>query len=229
MFKFTAILALALTVASTQASVNLPKVLIVGDSISLGYTSVLRSALQGKFSVTHACGEISGGRCNNGRSDIILNKMKNYYAHGDVDVTTFNIGIHDMSVAPKAANSDLPCSAKPRMVPPTEYSQNLDTIFDFLAKHSRLVIWIDTTTLPARMCAAESLDQYNKIAEEIARKHNFYVLHVDSTGHDKVGIHFTSQGYNNLGTQISRCILTAWAKASNRSCIAPASAKHESQ
>ena len=216
--KLQSIFVAAIFAACTPAAYCQPSVRIAGDSISLGYTAVVADDLKGKFTVAHQCGNGTTGHCNNGHTEVIRRTVHNYFKTGDVDVMVMNAGIHDMSVRPKALHDGLPCIQKPRVVPLPKYESNLNAIFDYLAKHSKVVIWIDTTTLPPNTCASKSLDTYNQVAEHVARSHHFYILRLDSVGHDAEGIHFTENGYTALGKQVAGCIVTAWSGLSTEKC-----------
>lgn len=195
-----------------------PSVLVAGDSISLGYTPVVKSNLEGQFTVAHACGDGAEGHCNNGHAGIIRRTMVNYFAKGNYDVVTVNSGIHDMSILPKAIRMSGPCSSKPRVTPIGKYYEDMQAIFAYFKKYARVVIWVDTTTLPDNMCAAQSLQSYNDMAERAARDNGVYILHIVSKYHDAEGIHFTSEGYDFIGKQVSDCIVTAWTSETTDSC-----------
>lgn len=218
MLKYTMVLIIFAGIASAQATSTIPKVLVLGDSISLGYTPVIQKNLESRFSVTHGCGAGETKRCNNGFAALIVARLPQFFAKGDSDIVTFNTGIHDMSVSVRGLKDGLPCAQKSRITPIDKYRSDLNTIFDYLTKHSKIVIWIDTTTLPSYMCAAASLKEYNTAAEQVAQEHGAYILHTISVDHDAAGIHFTSLGYEKIGTQISDCIITAWTKRSTDDC-----------
>ena len=66
----------------------LPRVLLIGDSVSRGYTQAVRKALAGKANVHRApenCGPTANG----------LRKIDIWLADGKWDVIHFNFGIHD--------------------------------------------------------------------------------------------------------------------------------------
>ena len=207
----------ALPFYSLAATAPFPTVKVVGDSISKGYLPTVQKLLHGKFEVSHACGNPKLTNCNNGQTNVILNNINSYFVSGAPDIVTFNSGIHDMSKALTALK--MPCSVAKEMTPPEKYYQNLSKIADYLKDHAKKVIWIDTTTLPASMCASSHLEQYNSIGEKVAQEHNFYILRIDSKYHDKSGIHFTSNGYAALGKQVSECIALAWSDSQSKQCF----------
>ena len=152
--------------AKDETSRHWPKAVIIGDSISNVYTHYVQTDLKGKASVSHACGKIKHGNCNNGQTWTILDNMHYYFVDGDPDIITYNSGVHDFSSYPGTA-PHTPCSERSLRTPPEKYFQNMNAIADYLQKHGRIVIWIDTTTIVAKnSCANEKLrEQYNGLAE----------------------------------------------------------------
>src|SRR5262249_4795155 len=67
----------------------LPRVLLIGDSISIGYTVPARKLLQGKANV-HRIPE-NGGPTSNGSA-----KLDKWLGDGKWDVIHFNWGLHDL-------------------------------------------------------------------------------------------------------------------------------------
>ena len=190
-----------------------PLVEQISDSVGLGSEPAVRADLSGSFRVAHACGSGQYGVCNNGSTITILANMAHYFDRGDVDVVTFNSGIHDMTF-------DNGCSSLPR-VPESQYFENVSKILSYLSQHAKVVIWIDTTTIiSTTTCATNStVDSYNHFADEAARQHGAYRLHIDSRYHAKDGIHFTYLGYKLIGDQIANCIVIAWANEETDNCI----------
>jgi hypothetical protein len=77
------VLSLVATLAAT-----LPRVLLIGDSVSRGYTQAVRTALAGKANVHRApanCGPTASG----------IKNIEVWLGDGKWDVIHFNFGIHD--------------------------------------------------------------------------------------------------------------------------------------
>jgi len=84
-----------------QDDPKLPRVLLIGDSVSRGYTQAVRRALAGKANVHRApanCGPTATG----------LKKMDVWLGDGKWDVIHFNFGIHDRAALPLAPFQQLP-------------------------------------------------------------------------------------------------------------------------
>jgi acyl-CoA thioesterase-1 len=72
---------------------GLPRVLLIGDSISIGYTVTVRKALAGQANV-HRIPE-NGADTANG-----LKKIESWLVGSPWDVIHFNWGLHDLKVTP---------------------------------------------------------------------------------------------------------------------------------
>lgn len=102
---------------------KLPRVLLIGDSVSRGYTLAARKALAGRANVHRApenCGPTSNG----------LKKLDVWLGGGKWDVIHFNFGIHD------------------RATKPADYEQHLEAIVTRLKATGARVIWASTTPIP---------------------------------------------------------------------------------
>ncbi|MEI7730728.1 MAG: SGNH/GDSL hydrolase family protein [Verrucomicrobiota bacterium] len=174
---------------------KLPRVLLIGDSVSRGYTLATRKALAGKANVHRApenCGPSANG----------LKKLDIWLAGGKWDVIHFNFGIHDR--AAKAA----------------EYEQRLDAIVTRLKATGAKVIWASTTPIPPDTkdgpAAAEAIVEKNRLAAQVMAKHGvatddlftFITPHLAKVQNPK-DVHFSMEGYDLLGKQVATSIEAA--------------------
>jgi acyl-CoA thioesterase-1 len=197
---------------------GLPRVLLIGDSISMGYTLPVREALKGRANVHHPpenCGATERG----------LTKLDAWLGDGKWDVIHFNFGLHDLKYLDKDGQYVLP--TKGTVVATTEqYALNLRTIVARLKKTGAKLIFATTTPVPPRTLGriTGSDRRYNKAALEVMTAEN---VQVDDLGgyvrtiQDKLGpfapkpkkkpypqregdpqqpynVHFTEDGYNQL-------------------------------
>lgn len=101
-----------------------PNVLIIGDSISRGYTLAVRDALQGEADVFRAPE-------NCGSTDSALRKLDRWLAVAHpLDVIVFNFGIHDRGVSAEV------------------YRTNLERVVERLRATGAKLVWVSTTPLP---------------------------------------------------------------------------------
>lgn len=101
---------------------DLPRVLIIGDSISRSYTAPVRKKLQ-KNSNVHRI------PANGGNSTNLRGKLAEYLGDGKWDVIVYNFGIHD-------ANGK---------TPEKTYRENWTAITETLKRTGAKLIWVRTT------------------------------------------------------------------------------------
>src|SRR5882724_8383049 len=110
---------------------GLPRVLLIGDSISIGYTVNVQKALAGKASV-HRIPE-NGADTANG-----LKKIDSWLGDSHWDVIHFNWGLHDLKVTAQGEGQ----------VPIDAYEKNLATLVQRLKRTGAQLIWATTTPVP---------------------------------------------------------------------------------
>ncbi len=172
---------------------KLPRVLIIGDSISRGYTLPVRHALKGKVNLHRApanCGKLSYGIKS---LDVWLGDASNKW-----DVITFNFGIHD------------------RKTPDTTYTNELKTIVAKLQATGAKLIWVNTTPVPkgAAEYVEGNSERVNKLSGEIMAALNIPVVDLYSKVKDiptehKIAnnCHFRDGGYEILGAEVAAKIM----------------------
>ena len=178
-----------------QDDPKLPRVLLIGDSVSRGYTLAVRKAMAGKANVHRApenCGPTANG----------LKKLDIWLGVGKWDVIHFNFGIHD------------------RATPAADYEQRLDTIVTKLQATGAKVIWASTTPVPPDTkdgpAATRVIIEKNEIAARVAQKHGiatddlftFITPHLAKVQNPK-DVHFNGEGYDLLGAKVAESIESA--------------------
>src|SRR5262249_9056899 len=114
--------------APTQDDPKLPRVLLIGDSISIGYTPPARKLLAGTANVPRI--PTNGGPTING-----LKNLDKWLGDGKWDVIHFNWGLHDLRTDEKGKHQ----------VPLDEYEKNLRTLVKRLKATKAKLIWASTT------------------------------------------------------------------------------------
>jgi len=176
----------------------LPRVLLIGDSVSRGYTQAVRRALAGKANVHRApanCGPTATGIK---RIDAWLSS-----AGGDEawDVIHFNFGIHD------------------RNTPITDYTARLEQLIKRMQATGAALVWASTTPIPDNpktgQTAASIVDRNAAAAKLMADRgvaiddlFGFITPHLAEVQPPN-DVHFTGKGYDLLGRQVAESILTA--------------------
>jgi hypothetical protein len=119
-------------------------VLLIGDSISIGYTVAVRELLQGKANVHRI--PVNGGPTTNG-----LKHLQSWLGDAKWDVIHFNWGLHDLKyMGPNDTNlADPKAPGSRQQVPLPEYEQNLKQLVAQLQASGAKLIWCATTPVPA--------------------------------------------------------------------------------
>lgn len=171
---------------------KLPRVLLIGDSVSRGYTMAVRKALVGKANV-HRAPENCGGTANG------LKKLDVWLGDGKWDLIHFNFGLHD------------------RATPLADYGDRLEKMVARLQKTGAKLIWASTTPLPkdeAKKQTSDPIVERNAVAASVMQKHGigvddlfgFITPHV-ATAQNPKDVHFNAKGYELLGEQVAQSIL----------------------
>ena len=143
---------------------GLPRVLILGDSISMAYTPLVRKALAGKANVHRPpenCFDTNNG----------VRKLDTWLGAGKWDVIHFNFGLHDNNHLDPAGK--LVEVGSGRLVStPEQYGRNLREIVTRLKRTGAKLIFATTTPIPpgavGRVPGAERA--YNDVAVEVMRE-----------------------------------------------------------
>jgi hypothetical protein len=193
--------------------VRLPKVLIIGDSISIGYTRPLKEILNGKATVLHNPGNAEDS--GNG-----LKKLDAWLGDTKWDVIHFNHGLHDLKyVDENGKNANKQANAHLK-VEPDEYGKNLDAIVVRLKKTGAKLIFATTTPVPEGtskpLRMPDDVERYNKVALEVMKKHEVTVNDLHALVLPKLGewqrvkdVHYKAAGYRAMSEEAAAHILKA--------------------
>ncbi|MDG1131342.1 MAG: hypothetical protein P8N21_01485, partial [Opitutales bacterium] len=193
---------------SKPSGKDLPRVVLIGDSISVGYTPEVIHQLQDKAFVSRAkanCGDTNRG----------LAALDSWLGNTKWDLIHFNWGLHDLCYrnpeVKKVGNRDKVNGTQ--SVPLKQYRKNLETLVLRLKKTGAKLIWASTTMVPEGEIGRFAGDElkYNKIAGEIMQKQGVLIndLHQLSSSFDRSlfrkrgDVHFTPQGSALLGQQVA--------------------------
>ena len=201
--------------AAIEDDPDLPRVLLIGDSISIGYTLPVRERLEGVANVHRPptnCGPTTRGVES---LDAWLGDDPQSW-----DVIHVNFGLHDLKyVDEKKKNTTVEDGSY--QVPPEQYRRNLTNIIRRLKATGATVIWCSTTPVPEGSASrvAGDAEKYNAIAAEVMTEQNVDTndLHAFAASRlDKIqreaNVHFTPEGSAALADQVANAIQTALAK-----------------
>jgi lysophospholipase L1-like esterase len=194
--------------APVQDVAGLPRVLIIGDSISIGYQTPLREALQGKVNVHRPatnCGPTTRG----------VQSIDDWLGDGKWDVLHFNFGLHDVrhfDNAGKATSAD----QGHRQVSDADYEKNLETLVARMKKTGAKLIFATTTPVPPQSAGRIVGDEvkYNDIARRVMQKQNVAIDDLYAFALPRLAeiqlpanVHFKPEGSKQLAEQVAASIL----------------------
>jgi acyl-CoA thioesterase-1 len=183
---------------------HLPRVLLVGDSISIGYTVTVREMLEGKANL-HRVPENAGDTSRG------LEKLHIWFGDGEWDVIHFNWGLHDLK---RMKDGKLDSSGE-QVTSPEQYRENLERLVQRLKKTGAKLIWASTTPVPEGAGGRTKGDEvkYNEIAAGVMKKHgvptdDLYAFAIERLDEIQLpqNVHFTEEGSEALGKKVVESI-----------------------
>jgi acyl-CoA thioesterase-1 len=180
---------------------GLPRVLLIGDSISIGYTVRVRKALEGRANLHRPptnCGSTASG----------LGKIDEWLGKGKWDVIHFNWGLHDLKYLKPGKQN----------VPPAKYEANLTRLVKRLKQTGATLIWATTTPVPEKVKSGyarqpKDVDIYNEIALRVMKKHGVRIDDLHAVVQPDIerlrlpeNVHYTSKGYDALAKSVTQSI-----------------------
>ncbi len=193
---------------------GLPRILLIGDSISIGYTLPVRKLLAGKANVHRI-------PANARHTGIGLEKIHEWLGDGRWDVIHFNWGLHDLCY--RSTNAKTP-GRKDKLngkldLTFEEYQQNLRKLVTILKSTGAELIWASTTPVPDGEPGRFKGDEikYNEAAEKIMKENGVMINDLYAHVLPKLSriqqpngnVHFTTEGSEYLAKKVSANILKA--------------------
>ena len=206
-----------------QVDEKLPDVLLLGDSISIGYTLEVRRLLRGRANVFRPM-QANGKRPDNcGDTTIGLKNLDRWLGDRRWRVIHFNWGLWDLcyrNPASKSQGNRDKVNGK-LSTTPADYERQLDQLVTRLKATGATLIWASTTRVPEGEPGRFPGDdaKYNAIAARVMARHGVAVndLHALSSSFApdlfvKPGdVHFTPKGSQRLAAQVAERIGAALA------------------
>jgi len=208
------LLILVLTITSlysNEKSEHLPKVLIIGDSISIGYTPIVKKELENKAIVTRHKG-------NAGPTIRAMKNIDQWLGDTKWDVIHFNWGLWDM-YGWEYDKDD----RSPEM-----YKMRLEKLVSRLKKSQAKLIWGTTTpvcpgpekTMEKRfhkevVISKEKERVYLDTAKQVMKKHKIQMNDLNSFIYPDLNtyaiaandVHYTKEGNKRLGKKVAEEIM----------------------
>lgn len=185
-----------------------PKILIIGDSISIGYTPFIENYFLNVAKIYHNPG-------NAQHTGTGLENIEKWIGDEKWDIIQFNWGLWDLCYRHQNStvqgnrdkiNGQLTTSIE-------DYVENLDSIVSTIKmKTDAKLIFTTTTYVPKNEAGRFKRDAliYNDVAKNIMKKHGILVNDIYTSSiaiHKKYGlgnddVHYTNKGYEELGNLV---------------------------
>ena len=184
-----------------------PRVLLIGDSISIGYTLPVRALLRGQANVHRPSDNCSS-------TGYGLTKLAQWLGTGKWDVIHLNFGLHDAKLPPRGT----------RHAPPEVYERNLRQLVERMKATGAKLVWVTTTPVPDGGNLAPdrkfgAIATYNAIAARVMAENGIasndlnavIAPHVEKVGRPN-DVHFNEEGYALLAQRVAREVSTQLRK-----------------
>ena len=193
---------------------DLPKALLIGDSISIGYTPHVVAALKGKVEVRHHKG-------NAQHTGTGLKMVDRWIGETEWDVIHFNWGLWDLCYRhPQSKMQGRRDKERGTLTMSLEqYEKNLDQLAARLKKTKAKLIWAHTTTVPKGEAGRKvgDDDKYNEAASRVMKKHGIEINDLNALTDSfpaelfvKPGdVHYKTEGSKKLGQAVVVKIMNA--------------------
>jgi len=194
--------------AVNTGDIEMKEVILIGDSIRMGYKPFVEEALSGKANVW-------APEKNGGTSENILNHLDEWVLSHQADVIHLNAGLHDIKKDFDATENNIPIA---------QYADNVRSILNGIKEGSSArLIWALTTPVNEKWHHENKgfdrfeadVTAYNQAAAEIANEcgveiHDLYQVIMDA-GRDEIltkdGVHFTPEGSALLGKKVAEFVI----------------------
>lgn len=198
--------------ANPEDQAGLPRVLLIGDSISIGYTVDVRKLLAGKANVHRIPGNAQTASYG---SDM----LPDWLGDKKWDVIHFNWGLWDLAYRnPDAKTQGKRDKIKGKIsATPEQYRISLEKNLALLKQTGAKLIWCATTPVPEGEIGRHAGDavKYNKVAAEVMNKHDVIINDLHAHASLKLpqifvrpgDVHFTQEGSAYLAEKVATEIL----------------------
>lgn len=188
-------------VSAQQARMPLPRALIIGDSITMGYSVCLPPLLKGKVEFS-ACNAFTSA---DGASNLVARL-------GDAkwDGIVFNHGLHDMKLVPDGQGQTR------QQVPLPEYESIMDELVRRMKETGARVMFVTTTPVPDGTFSRlpEDVPLYNAAARRVMEKNNVEIIELYGFAVPQLekiqlrnNVHFTNDGSKILAEYVAERIM----------------------
>ncbi len=196
--------------AAVEDTSGLPRALLIGDSISVGYTVFVREMLAGKANVHRI--PTNGGPTTKG-----IENIDSWLGKAHWDAIHFNWGLHDL----KYMFDDRP------QVDLAQYERNLARLTGRLRKTEARLIWATTTPVPSLRVGPkripDDVPRYNEAAARVMKQYGVEIDDLYTFAKGRLAeiqipdnVHFTPEGSRALAERVAASILAVLPRRTAR-------------
>lgn len=195
---------------------KLPNILLIGDSISNGYTRDVRQLLHGKANVFRPMEPGGNTPVNCGDTNKGLANLSSWLGDVKWKIIHFNWGLHDLHYRLGGTTTGRADKIHgEQQVPLPEYKVNMEQLVSRLEKTGAILVWATTTVVPEGEPGRFVGDvvKYNQVAREIMVEHgiridDLYTLTKKFPANftRPHNVHYTKEGYMRIARQVADCL-----------------------
>ena len=195
---------------------KLPNVLIIGDSISIGYLPFVKELMKDKALVTRPYNEDGNPENCQGTTNGVKNIDK-WIGDTKWDVIHFNFGLHDIKHVDPITGKNSKDPEHPHQADLKQYKKNLEVIVEKLKTTGAKLVFATTTPYPDEVGGPlrdpGMPEKYNKAALKIMKKNGIvvndlyaFVLPRMEDFQRPNNVHFTEAGSRALAKQVAKVV-----------------------
>ena len=204
----------------SEPKTELPKILIIGDSISGGYFPIVKKSLMEKAKVFQPVYIDKNGKkkaCCGGTSQGVR-EIEIFLSAKKWDIIHFNFGLHDIKHVDPVSGKNSKNLSHPHQASPEEYERNLIEIIKKLKRTGAKLIFATTTPYPDKlgkqMRSPGMPKIYNQVAIKIMNKNQIKINDLYSLVLPKLSelqrpnnVHFKEKGSRFLAELVIESIM----------------------
>ncbi|QDU36468.1 GDSL-like Lipase/Acylhydrolase [Maioricimonas rarisocia] len=196
--------------AKVEDKPGLPRVLLIGDSISIGYTVAVREKLEGEANVHRI--PVNGGPTTRG-----VDQIDAWLGDSEWDVIHFNWGLHDLKYINDKGQLVDPDKGH-QQVSLADYEKNLRELVKRLQQTGAQLIWCATTPVPPGAKGRVPGDEvkYNDVAAKVMQEMGVEINDLYAYAKPRLSeiqrpanVHFSPAGSAVLAEQVASSIREA--------------------
>ena len=195
---------------------KLPNVLILGDSISIGYFPFVRDLLKEEVAVTRPFRK-DGSPENCAGTTNGVQHIDRWIGDLNWDLIHFNFGLHDLKHVDPFSGKNSMEPGHPLQAGLKQYKKNLETIVERLKSTGAKLVFATTTPYPDKVTGPlrdpGMPEKYNKAALKIMKKNGIQVNDLYAFVLPRMdewlrpnNVHFTDEGSRALARQVATVI-----------------------